>query len=183
MRRTDTMRRKDDAEEGSWRAPFRFFACIGTMNRGGRCVGRDSVLDCGSPLPLLRPQTRSKSARGLAQSKTWRPFGRLMESPLSFFKSMHWDHEPVENPLTRPSAFAKATADRSDTLSPSGGEGWGEGVRWFMESCKPIAEKHRTSNVEHRTSYGAAIDVQYWVFAPQLNRCGPPIPCSKYAGL
>src|SRR6266545_396463 len=40
---------------------------------------RESVLDCGSPLPLLRLQTRSKSARGLAQSKTWRLFGRFME--------------------------------------------------------------------------------------------------------
>ncbi len=45
-----------------------------------------------------------------------------MESPLSFFR-MRWDHEPVEIPLTRP----------SDTLSPSGGEGRGEGVRWFTE--------------------------------------------------
>src|SRR6187401_1329565 len=35
----------------------------------------------------------------------------------------HWDHEPRRIPLTRPSG----------TLSPSGGEGWGEGVR-FMES-------------------------------------------------
>ena len=35
----------------------------------------------------------------------------------------HWDHEPRRVPLTRPSG----------TLSPSGGEGWGEGVR-FMES-------------------------------------------------
>ena len=36
-----------------------------------------SVLDCGSPLPLSHPsvgRTRSQSARGLAQSKTWRPF-------------------------------------------------------------------------------------------------------------
>src|SRR5439155_7919048 len=36
--------------------------------RGGR--RRASVLDCGSPLPLLRPRTRSESARGLAHSKT-----------------------------------------------------------------------------------------------------------------
>jgi len=35
----------------------------------------------------------------------------------------HWDHEPRRVPLTRPSG----------TLSPSEGEGWGEGVR-FMES-------------------------------------------------
>src|SRR5438552_16235583 len=45
---------------------------------GGR--RRASVLDCGSPLPLLRPRTRSESARGLAHSKTWRYGGRFMES-------------------------------------------------------------------------------------------------------
>ncbi len=42
---------------------------------------RDSVLECGSPLPLLRPQTRSKSARGLAQSKTWRPWVGSWSAP------------------------------------------------------------------------------------------------------
>jgi len=34
-----------------------------------------SVLECGSPLPLshlLSSQSLSQSARGLAQSKTWR---------------------------------------------------------------------------------------------------------------
>ena len=40
---------------------------------------RASVLDCGSPLPLLRPRTRAESARGLAHSKTWRYGGRFME--------------------------------------------------------------------------------------------------------
>src|SRR6266516_4839577 len=48
---------------------------------GGR--RRASVLDCGSPLPLLRPRTRSESARGLAHSKTWRYGGRFMERALS----------------------------------------------------------------------------------------------------
>lgn len=40
-----------------------------------------SVLDCGSPLPLLnltRARTYSESARGLAQSKTWRRFLALL---------------------------------------------------------------------------------------------------------
>ena len=43
----------------------------------GRC--RASVLDCGSPLPLLRPRAGCESARGLAQSKISRCDGRFME--------------------------------------------------------------------------------------------------------
>src|SRR5947199_9330352 len=49
----------------------------------GRGRRRASVLDCGSPLPLLRPRTRSESARGLAHSKTWRYGGRFLERALS----------------------------------------------------------------------------------------------------
>ena len=41
-------------------------------------VWRDSVLDCGSPLPLSDCGLAFKSARGLAHSKTWRPFGRFL---------------------------------------------------------------------------------------------------------
>ena len=60
-----------------------------------------------------------------------RPSGRRDACPTTFWFvespdaiiGAHWDHEPMEIPLTRP----------SDTLSPSGGEGRGEGVRWFME--------------------------------------------------
>src|SRR6266542_2201251 len=55
---------------------------------------RDSVLDCGSPLPLLHRKTGSKSARGLAQSKTWRQFGWFRERLVSFLRR-RWDHEPV----------------------------------------------------------------------------------------
>ena len=43
----------------------------------GRC--RASVLDCGSPLPLLRPRAGCESARGLAQSKISRCDGRFMQ--------------------------------------------------------------------------------------------------------
>jgi len=42
---------------------------IGAMN----LLGREGVLDCASPLALsARPADPSQSARGLAQSKTWR---------------------------------------------------------------------------------------------------------------
>src|SRR6266540_6340061 len=46
---------------------------------------RVSVLDCGpaaghGPLPLSDAPSPSKSARGLAQSKTWRPQGRFLET-------------------------------------------------------------------------------------------------------
>ena len=46
---------------------------------------------------------------------------QLMESPHDFH-AVHWDHEPVRIPLNRPPG----------TFSPTGGEGWDEGVR-FME--------------------------------------------------
>src|SRR5207249_662379 len=48
----------------------------------GRC--RASVLDCGSPLPLLRPRAGSESARELAQSKISRCDGRFMERSALF---------------------------------------------------------------------------------------------------
>ena len=41
-------------------------------------------------------------------------------------------HEP-EIPLTRPSASALLRRDKSGTLSPTGGEGWGEGASRFRE--------------------------------------------------
>src|SRR5881394_1913487 len=86
--------------------------------RGGR--RRASVLDCGSPLPLLRPRTRSESARGLAQSKTWRRGGRFMESLLSLLCT-HWDHEPTPYPSQE-----GIGQDADQCLLPFG-EGWGVG--------------------------------------------------------
>jgi hypothetical protein len=55
-----------------------------------------------------------------------------MESQKGFL--WYFKVEVAEHPLTRPSAFAKATADKSDTLSPTGGEGRGEGVTRIMGS-------------------------------------------------
>src|SRR5438045_2240291 len=68
---------------GSWRAPFRFFACIGTMNR--------FVLVLVVLLLLESKATRSRTRRRTrTTTRTKRPF---MESP-PFASRMHWDHEP-----------------------------------------------------------------------------------------
>ena len=50
-----------------------------------------------------------------------------MGSPLSLFACIG----TMNRPLTRPSTFVKPTADKSGTLSPIGGEGWGEGARFM----------------------------------------------------
>ena len=68
---------------------------------------------------------------GVGAQRTARPTLRFMES-LHGSATAHWDHEPRRIPLTRPSG----------TLSPSGGEGWGEGVR-FMESLHSLLRIHR----------------------------------------
>src|SRR5207248_3177340 len=48
---------------GSWRAPFRFSACIGTMNQ------------LGTPLPALSPQGGERVAAGRERGSSWRaPF-------------------------------------------------------------------------------------------------------------
>ena len=49
-----------------------------------------------------------------------------MKSPHDF-DAVHWDHEPMPIPLTRP----------TDTLSPSEGEGQGEGVRFMVRVSRP----------------------------------------------
>src|SRR6266498_42224 len=49
------------------------------------------------------------------------------------FDAAHWDHDPVAIPLTRP----------SDTLSPSGGEGWGEGAGIDMGSLLSLLRMRR----------------------------------------
>ena len=70
---------------GRWRA------------EGAAC--RASVVDCGSPLPLLLADFSAcvwQNARGLAHSKTWQQFERFMDSLLSLFR-MHWDHEPEKD--------------------------------------------------------------------------------------
>ena len=80
---------------GSWRDPFRFLECIGTMNRS-----------VGTPLVW------SPAFRRSGPAKAGTPNGRFMESPLSFLR-MHWDHEPRAVPRRTESA------DKSDGFGES----------------------------------------------------------------
>ena len=93
--------------------------------------------------------------RGLARSKTPRPFGRFAESLHAIFAA-HWDHEPVRIPLNRPSG----------TFSPTGGEGWDERVRFAEEEnrvkANPIFDfivtaQRRTSSALFTRLSGMAI--------------------------
>src|SRR5213082_1194585 len=47
-------------DASSWRAPFRFCACIGTMNQ------------IGTPLPALSPQGGERVAAGRERGSSWR---------------------------------------------------------------------------------------------------------------
>src|SRR5882762_1624640 len=75
--------------------------------RQGRCVGRLDV---------------HKKLRGGGGGPSQRFIIQQWLGSLHGFLTAHWDHKRTRIPLTRPSG----------TLSPSGGEGGGEGVR-FME--------------------------------------------------
>src|SRR5881398_596253 len=46
-------------DAGSWKAPFRFSACIGTMNQ------------IGAPLPALSPQGGERVAEGRERGGSW----------------------------------------------------------------------------------------------------------------
>ena len=70
---------------GSWKAPFRFFECIGTMNR---------VTPLGAPASCRRVAAsgwRGRTGRrdaGAPRPSSWRaPYG---------FDAVHWDPEPAD---------------------------------------------------------------------------------------
>src|SRR5438477_2881446 len=72
---------------GSWRAPFRFFACIGTMNRFVLVL---VVLLLLESKPLGRGRGGERERRRGRKGRSWR-------EP-SFASRMHWDHEPTPLP-------------------------------------------------------------------------------------
>src|SRR6266536_2875020 len=65
--------RRRGRKGGSWRASTASWLRIEAMSLPRAVAWRDSVVECGSPLPLFPACVGGESARGLAQSKTWRP--------------------------------------------------------------------------------------------------------------
>src|SRR5438477_6098843 len=68
-----------------------------------------------------------------------------------------WDHEPVRIPLNRPPG----------TFSPTGGEGWDEGVR-FMENPHGQLAGHG-DHEQGRDSSGAAVPAVFPGVSPATN--------------
>ena len=65
-----------------------------------------------------------------------------------------FDDEEGNLPLSRPSAFAKATADRPGTLSSAdGGEGWGEGAHRSAVVSSGFIGKKRRVRSEPRVAF------------------------------
>ncbi len=90
----------------------------------------------------MRLRVQSKSSAGHNWRDACATTLRFVESLLSLLR-MRWNPEHANCGLARPSAFAKATVDRSDTLSTSEGEERGDGVRSFIQSN---TKRHRHDN-------------------------------------
>src|SRR6058998_1655910 len=86
-----------------------------------------------------------------------------MGSPLSLFACI-WT---MNRPLTRPSTFVKPTADKSGTLSPNGGEGWGEGVRFMGREHLPNSDVNRSHEPGRRLQSGTG----FQPVSPEQARC------------
>src|SRR6185503_4280641 len=67
--------RRRERDVGSWKALTTLMACTGTMNQPGRIR-----------VAYVTRMSHGRDARATN--------GRFMESPLSAFFRMHWDHEP-----------------------------------------------------------------------------------------
>ena len=136
---------------------------------------RDSALECGSPLPLSVPRARCESARGLAQSKTWRHFGRFMESRLSLFR-VHRDHERQGRARRRasvlecasPLALSRIGAPSKSARGLAQSKTWRQDAR-FMESRPSLFRMHR----DHERDRNAAFRLQLPARATPL----PPKGC------
>ena len=91
------------------------------------------------PPPECDPKRRRRCALP-AHSKTWRGFQRFMESPLSVFFRMHWDHEPADRAIASWSApvlwrFRLARLHCQSARGLAHSKTW-RGLRRFMESAK-----------------------------------------------
>src|SRR6185436_15040496 len=124
---------------GSWKAPIRFPARIGTMNLPGKSKAPQGWRtpkpggSSGEPRPTRqRPGVRRPSAAFSERARA--ELMRFMGSPLSAFFHMHWDHEPVSRLRER-----RRPRGRDSHQQPAGRNA---GAPRFMESPHSFSRTH-----------------------------------------
>ena len=114
---------------------------MGTMNLVGtaRCAVRAAFSGATVPPAMARAGTSQRDV----PTRVW-----FMEREHLQNLDVSW---AMNRPLTRPSAFAKATADKPATLSPSGGEGRGEGT--VHGQCSPLPVRRSPASRSDAVSF------------------------------
>jgi hypothetical protein len=119
-----------------------------------------------------RPRPRNQAIGSLTRTTT-RTKRRFMEGPVSILR-MHWDLELIAFPLARP----------SDTLSPTGGEGRGEGgtVHGKAPFCSLHMHWDHEPGSRHAANNVLPTSRRQGVFSNSSAGKKPAAPCGSWKG-